>query len=116
MPNLRSIVGIFSSMKLTVVILVLLAALTWLGTLAQVDKGIYQVQKQYFESVVAVADLPVDNPFTGRPLAIPLPGAYLLLAVLAVNLVVGGVIGLKKGTRTAGILVVHLGVLLLLAA
>jgi ResB-like family len=116
MPSLRSIVSFFSSQRLTVVILLLLAALTWLGTLAQVSKGIYQVQKEYFESVVAVADLPLDNPFTGRPLAVPLPGAYLLLALLAVNLVTGGIIGLKKGTRTAGILVVHLGVLLLLAA
>jgi hypothetical protein len=42
-----------------------------------------------------------------------LPGAYLLLAILAVNLVVGGVIRIRKGRSTLGILIAHLGILLL---
>lgn len=116
MPSLRQIVGCFASMKLTVVILILLAALTLLGTLAQVNKGIYQVQKEYFESLLAIVDLPWNLPFTDKPMRLPLPGAYLLLALLAVNLTLGGLIGLKKGMRTAGVMVVHIGMLLLLAA
>lgn len=99
-------VRIFSSYLLCVVILVMLTLLTFLGTLEQADRGIYDVQEQYFNSMYLVSDV------LGFPLL--LPGAYLLLAILFVNLIVGGIVRMRKGTSTIGILVTHLGMALLL--
>ena len=59
MRVLRVAAGILGSMKLSVVIVVLLGLLTWLGTLAQVDKGLYEVQKDYFESWLVVFEQPL---------------------------------------------------------
>jgi len=44
------------------------------------------------------------------------PGANLVLCVLAVNIVVGGMVRLRRSWRTAGVLVVHLGIGLLLVS
>ena len=103
---LRPVIGFLSSMKLSVVLLVLLGLLTWFGTLAQVEKGLYQVQKEYFESWFVFCELPLSiwsqplfpgddgDPFV---LKIPLPGAYPLMILLFLNLLVGGVARLKVG-------------------
>jgi cytochrome c biogenesis protein ResB len=102
------ILDFFSSLKLACVLLILLGLLTWLGTLEQVDHGLYEVQKKYFESFVLLH--PVG------PISIPLPGANLVLCTLFVNLLVGGVVRLRKGVATTGILIGHLGILLMLVA
>jgi hypothetical protein len=109
-------IRLFSSLKLTVSLLAVLALLTWLGTLAQVEDGLYHVQKDYFESLVVLARTPIPVPWADRNLVLPLPGAYLVLAVLFVNLLVGGVVRLRRDWRNGGILAVHLGILLLLLA
>jgi hypothetical protein len=96
------------SMQLTVVLLVLLALLTWLGTLAQVQDGIYYVQKQYFESWYVVPKLGL--------LPLPLPGAVPVMGLLFANLLVGGIARLRWSPRNAGILVTHFGIALLLLA
>ena len=43
------------SFWLAVALLVNLFLLTWLGTLEQVEKGIHQVQEEYFESWIVFA-------------------------------------------------------------
>jgi hypothetical protein len=98
----------FSSLGLSCVLLVLLGLLTWLGTLEQVHSGLYEVQRKYFESFVLMHD--------AGPFSVPLPGANLVLSLLAVNLVLGGLVRIRKSSNTAGILVVHVGILLLLGA
>ena len=102
-PRLLRILGSFG---LACVILLLLTLLTFMGTLEQAHASIYDVQREYFESAFLISDV------LGIP--IPMPGAYLLLALLFVNLVVGGMIRLKRKKNRAGIFVVHLGVALLL--
>ncbi len=109
-------VGLLSSLALAIVLLLLLLVLTFLGTLEQRHASLYDVQRRYFESVVLVHDF---GPFTLGgveigPISIPLPGASVVLALLALNLVVGGVVRLRKGVATLGVLVTHLGILLLL--
>jgi len=122
---LGAIVGFLGSMRLAVWIVLLLALLTWLGTFAQSTKSIHDVQREYFESWYVIGELPIS--FWGTPLwpdannqpwplRIPLPGALPLLALLAINLVVGGVVRLRWTWRNAGILVTHAGMLMLLAA
>ncbi|MBI1380324.1 MAG: hypothetical protein GC161_04470 [Planctomycetaceae bacterium] len=98
----------FSSFGLSVALLVLLGLLTFLGTLAQVDRGLYDVQKSYFESLFLVH-------YVGG-IGIPLPGGNLVLGLLAVNLVVGGLWRLRNRKNVGGIVVVHIGILMLFAA
>ena len=60
------------SARLACALLVLLALLTWLGTLAQVELGLHAAQKRYFESFLLVHWL--------GPIPVPLPGANLVSA------------------------------------
>jgi len=97
-----------SSTAVSVILLLLLFCLTFLGTLEQVDRGLFEVQQEYFGSLFVV-----HWAFGFLPL--PLPGAYLLMALLFVNLLCGGVVRIRKGWRQAGILIAHAGILILLA-
>ena len=99
---------LFSSLGLSCVLIVLLGILTWLGTLEQVEHGLFEVQKKYFESYVLVH-------YAG-PVPIPLPGANLVLSLLGLNLVLGGMVRLRLSRATAGVFVAHIGILLLLAS
>ena len=97
-----------ASLKLGCVLLLLLGLLTWLGTLEQTREGLFEVQRRYFESYVLV--------HRAGPVPIPLPGANLVMSLLFVNLMLGGVLRLRRGAATAGVLVAHLGIALLLVA
>lgn len=102
------IVKVLSSLWLSVTLLIFLAILTWLGTLEQVHTGLYEVQRKYFDSLFLVHQ--------AGSVPIPLPGARLVMAVLFVNLIVGGLIKLRRGWATAGVLVTHVGIVFLLVA
>jgi len=105
---LQQLVGLLGSMQLTVVLVALLALLTLLGTLAQVEYGIYYVQKDYFESWIVWPDFGL--------FPMPLPGAVPVLALLVVNLVIGGVLRMRVVPGNVGVLITHLGIGLLLIA
>jgi hypothetical protein len=100
------------SFGLCVTLLGLLLLLTFFGTLEQRFASIYDVQKKYFESLL------LTNVRWSESSTIPvlLPGAYLVLSALAVNLIVGGLIRIRKGTATLGVIITHVGMLVLLAA
>lgn len=104
----KGIFDLFSSFGFAVACLLMLLVLTFLGTLYQVDHGLYEAQKVYFTSGFLIQRL--------GPIAFPLPGAYLVMTLLAINLVCGGIIRIRKNWRTPGILVVHVGMLFLLTA
>ncbi|MBL8728827.1 MAG: cytochrome c biogenesis protein ResB [Planctomycetes bacterium] len=104
-----------SSMKLTVVLLLFFGVLTFAGTLAQKDEGLFNVQRDYFESLFVIWNTQVPLP-GNRTLMVPLPGGYTIMLLLFVNLVVGGVLRHRWHWRNAGILVTHLGIGLLLIA
>jgi len=86
-----------------------LLLLTFLGTMEQVDHGLYEVQKKYFESIFLVHWL-----FDTIPL--PLPGVYLLLVLFTFNLIAGGIIRLRKNRNTIGNFITHVGMLVMIAA
>jgi len=100
----RELVGLFGSMRLTVVLLGCLFVLTFIGTVGQVQRGIYEVQKEIFEGWWF---------WWGW---LPVPGAFPVMALLFVNLVVGGLLRMRWQLRNSGILIVHLGISLLLLA
>lgn len=107
LPVFRAALQLFSSLRLSVVLFAFLLLLTYLGTVEQVENGLYLTQKKYFESFVLV-----HNFFGVVP--VPLPGVYTLLVLLAINLSLGGLLRMRKGLAQAGILVAHLGIILLL--
>ena len=88
---------LFSSLGFTVVLLLFLALLTYLGTLEQIELGLFDVQKKYFESLFLIHDAGF--------IRVPLPGAGLVQLLLFFNISVGGVIRIRKGWKTCGILV-----------
>lgn len=98
--------AVVSSLGLSATLFGLLMLLTYLGTLYQVDHGLYAAQRKYFEAFLVFHEL-------GR-FTVPLPGAQLLLMILFVNLLAGGVLRMRKGWGQAGILLAHFGMLLLL--
>jgi len=97
----------FASSGLAVVVLLLLMLLTFLGTIQQVDHGLYEVQRRYFGSLFVI------HRFLGV-LPVPLPGAYLLLAIASLNVLCGGVVRARKGWKQLGVLIGHVGILALL--
>lgn len=98
---------VLGSYGLACVLLLDLFLLTLFGTLYQVENGLYEAQKLYFESWFVVQRTPV-------PLV--LPGGLLCMGLLAVNLFVGGMVRIQKRARTAGVMIVHVGIALLLAS
>lgn len=105
---MRGLYDILSGYALSCVLLLFLFLLTYLGTLAQVEVGLHQAQKLYFESWFLVHKL--------GPVPLPLPGGQLCMWLLGLNLLFGGFIRIRKTRATAGIIVVHVGIVMLLLA
>jgi hypothetical protein len=99
-----------SSLRLTVILLVLGLVLIFVGTLAQVHEGLYNAQVRYFKSWVIIG---VTLFGTKMPWLI-LPGGYTLGSVLLVNLTVAHFTRFKWTWRKSGIFMTHLGIILLL--
>ncbi|HVY62434.1 MAG TPA: cytochrome c biogenesis protein CcsA [Planctomycetota bacterium] len=97
------------SYGLCCVLLGLLFLLTFLGTIEQTERGLYDVQKKYFESLWLVY-------WAGGKVPIPLPGVASILAVLTANLIVGGLIRIRKSKATVGVIIVHVGILIMFGA
>lgn len=104
----RVLLAVSSSLATSCVLLILLGLLTWLGTLEQTRTGLFEVQRKYFESLFLV------HHFGSVP--IPLPGANLVMCLLAVNLFIGGLVRIRKSWATVGVIVAHVGIALLLAS
>ncbi len=117
------VLGAFTSQKLAVVLLVVLGLLTWLGTLAQIEGGLWATQREYFESWGLIAELPLSfwgNEFPSIEnqwvIKIPLPGAYPVMILLFLNILIGGMMRFKRRARNVGVLITHIGIALLLVA
>ncbi len=108
MHLLTAIARVFGSFGLAVALIFTLFLLTWFGTLEQIDHGLYDVQKRYFESWFVVHHL--------GPVPILLPGGMKVMVLLALNLMVGGMIRIRWNRRNAGVLVAHFGMAFLMVA
>ena len=105
----------FSSFGLATVVLTLLLLVTWLGTLEQVEHGLYESQVKYFESMwitgidmgCCLRAMHIRHNGTWN-LPVILPGGYLLMIVLSLNMVCGGLIRLRKEAVWLGMLPVRL--------
>jgi len=112
------LVKTLTSLRLTVVLLAFAILLVFLGTLAQVDEGLYQAQTRFFRSVFVGLSLhPLQ--FTGIPvfghrLPLILPGGYLIGIMLLLNLVAAHLYRFQLSIGKIGIQLTHAGVILLL--
>jgi hypothetical protein len=102
----RDLRNFFVSLKLTVTLLAFGMLLVFAATLSQVDLGIWAVQQKFFHSFLAVWHV--------GPLFIPLPGGYLVGGLLLINLISAHVYRFKFAWRKTGILLTHVGLILLL--
>lgn len=102
----------FSSFGLAIVVLSLLLVITLLGTLSQDDIGLLDSQRKYFDSWSVVHDVHLGR----AVIPIWLPGGMALMMVLFVNMACGAVIRMRKGWKTAGVLISHLAIMFMLAA
>jgi ABC-type transport system involved in cytochrome c biogenesis permease subunit len=129
----REVLQRLASLKITVTVLVMAMFLVVAGTLAQVDKDVWQVVDEYFRAPLAWIDLKVFVPPSFFPgLAVPnqvllpggfvvalgfyFPGGWLIGGLLTVNLLAASVVRFPvqaRGRRLrVGWVVVGLGCLL----
>ncbi|MCX8092131.1 MAG: cytochrome c biogenesis protein ResB [Verrucomicrobiae bacterium] len=100
---------IFTSLRLTVVLLALSAVLVFWGTLAQVPMGLYRAQNEFFRSFFIYWQP------AGSTWKIPIfPGGYLLGGLLLINLLAAHTRYYQPGKKKIGIVFIHFGVVLLL--
>jgi hypothetical protein len=102
LPRAGRLVGSYGA---AMALLVGLMVIVFYGTFAQRWMSLYDVQHEYFESWVTVLDV--------GSVPVPFLGGMALLTLLALNLVVGGVIRIRKKGATVGVLIAHAGILLL---
>lgn len=103
---------LFSSFGLATIVLSFLLLITLLGTLSQKDVGLLDSQRLYFDSWYVFHDFKIGS------LVVPtvLPGGMLLMILLFVNMLCGAVIRIRKGWRTAGVLISHVAIMFMLVA
>lgn len=106
---LDNFVKFFTSLRLTVVLLALGAVLVFWGTLAQVDLGLYRAQNEFFRSFFVFWQP------AGAGWRIPIfPGGYLVGGLLLINLFAAHLRYYQPGKKKYGIIMIHLGIVLLL--
>jgi hypothetical protein len=93
---LKRLVKIFTSLRLTVILLAFAILLVFIGTLAQVDEGLYNAQARYFRQWII------------------LPGGYLIGTMLLLNLLAAHIYRFQLSAKKIGIQITHAGVVLLL--
>jgi ResB-like family len=107
----KKLLAPISSLRLTVILLALGIAVVFFGTLAQTEDGLYVAQTRYFRSWFSTWS-PHDPAW--KWIIVPLPGGYLLGVLLLVNLLAAHFVRFKFGWKKSGILMSHLGIIMLL--
>ncbi|MBT5924986.1 MAG: ResB protein required for cytochrome C biosynthesis, partial [Verrucomicrobia bacterium] len=106
---LNNIKKFFTSLKLTVTCLSLFMLIVFVGTIAQVEQGLYIVQERYFKSIFVYWG--PENSDWQIPV---MPGGYLVGTLLMLNLVGAFIHRFKLTKKKVGIYISHAGLILLL--
>jgi hypothetical protein len=104
-----SLIKVFVSLRLTVTLLAFAIVLVFIGTLAQVDEGLYNAQARYFHQWL-IFGLNIS----GHHIPLLLPGGYLIGTLLLLNLIAAHLYRFNLSAKKIGIQLVHSGVILLL--
>lgn len=104
---------VLSGFGLATITLLLLGVLTWLATLEQIEHGLYPTLNKYFhwKSFFLLPDIKINGKMFPIP---PLPGGYWVSALLLLNLILGGVVRMRKGWKHSGNLIAHFGIIFML--
>lgn len=106
----RSIWKFLTSLRLTIVLLALAIVLVFVGTVAQADEGLFQVQDRYFTHWFIVG-----TTLWGHKMPWFIwPGGRLIGAALLINLVAAHIKRFQWSTSKIGIHLTHLGIIILL--
>jgi hypothetical protein len=105
-----------ASLRLTVALFAMAMFLILAGTLAQVHEGVWTVVDRYFRSLLVRIEFQIFVPreIVRVPGAILFPGGFLIAGVLLVNLIAAHIVRFKPTFKRTGIILTHLGVILLL--
>jgi len=108
------ILDFWSSYLLCIICLVNLGLLVWFSTLEMKYIGLSGALDKYYSSDLSKFFVfPTINGQKDLPL--PLPGAYWVCMVLFFNMIIGGLIRLRKSWRNIGAVISHFGIVGLLA-
>jgi hypothetical protein len=105
----RRAIDLFTSLRLTVTLLAFAILLVFVGTLAEVDEGLYNAQARYFRQwLIFGVDL------FGKHVPLLLPGGYLIGTLLLLNLLAAHIYRFRLSASKIGIQLIHFGVILLI--
>lgn len=109
MTALNRLIGVVSSLRLTLFCLAAALVLVFAGTLAQVRFGLFLVQEQYFQSWIIWWSASPDS------IKIPVfPGGHLIGSVLLLNLITAHIRRFRWTWSKLGIQLTHLGLIIML--
>jgi hypothetical protein len=98
-----------TSLRLTVVLLILSTVLVFFGTIAQVNEGLWNAQERWFRSLFVIRE--AGDPWWVPPI---FPGKYSLGILLLANLIAAHIKRFEWAKKKVGINLTHLGIILLL--
>jgi hypothetical protein len=111
---------VLSGFGLATTLLVILMLLTWLATLEQVEHGLHMTLEKYFHysKPLVFPDAAIFfKSLSGHDKSLPpLPGGFWVCALLVVNMTLGGLIRIRKGWRTIGVLMSHFAIIFMIVA
>lgn len=107
---MKKLTDVLASYGLCCVLLVCLFCLTLFGTLYQVDHGLYEAKAVYFASWFLHGKGEWVLPFPY------FPGGLTCMSLLSLNLLLGGFVRIRITRRSLGVIITHVGIVLLLGA
>jgi len=120
-PTVTKILKPLASLRLTVALLVIACVLVFAGTTAQREMGIQDVQHQFFHTHVwakIYLHYFLPSPKDGQPPHggpwFPIPAGYTLIGLLLLNLLAAHAVRFKLRLKRIGVILIHLGLILLL--
>jgi len=105
----KRFLNFLTSLRLTVACLCLGLVLVFIGTLAQVDLGLYKAQNEFFRSFFVYW-----TPKGGNWKIPVFPGGYLVGTVLLANLIAAHIKRFRFEAKKTGIWMIHSGLILML--
>lgn len=106
--SIKQLLAPVASLRLTVTLFVLAIILIFAGTIAQKDVGNWAVVNTYFRSLGFMMPIGIAG------IKIPFVGGYTIGGLMIVNLLAAHAVRFKLTWKRAGIVITHLGLILLI--
>src|SRR5690606_14700591 len=103
----QAFIDFFTSLKLTVALLVLSMFLVFFATLDQVHLGVWGIQEKWFRTFIVLHEI------KGFPVPV-YPGGYFVGGLLLINLLAAHLHHFRFTWKKSGIFLTHAGLILLL--